>query len=166
MTSLCKEYPSADAACRAVDALRATGVDGRDIQLLTGHPLHDTRHQPVGTYAGSVDPDAPVGTYGGRVVLRRQGTGSYAGDPDRQRQGCYGDADRVVSTTYDDRSDRSRLIGRRRVRRLLGRAGLDNDAIGRTLDQLALGYSVVLVDVAVVSHAHAEAQLERMARAA
>jgi hypothetical protein len=166
MTSLCKEYASEDTACRAVDALRAPGVDGRDIQLLTGHPLHDTRHQPVGTYAGSVGPNAPVGTYGGRVVLRRQGAGSYAGDPDRQRQGCYADADRIMIVTYRDRSERSRLTGSRGVRRLLGRTGLGNDAIKRTLDQLALGYSVVLVDAGVISHSDAEAQLERMARAA
>jgi hypothetical protein len=166
MTSLCREYLSEDTARRAVDALRATGADGREIQLLTGHPLHDTRHQPVGTYAGSADPDAPVGTYGGRVVLRRQGAGSYAGDPDRQRQGSYGDADRVAITTYDDRGERSRLIGRRGVRRLLGRAGLGDDVVERTLDQLALGYSVVLVDVAAISSGQAEAQLERMARAA
>jgi hypothetical protein len=166
MTSLCKEYPSEDTARRAVDALCATGVDERDIQLLTGHRLHDTRDQPVGTYAGSVDPNAPVGTYGGRVVLRRQGAGSYAGDPDRQRQGCYADADGVTIVTYKDRIERSRLTGRRGVRRLLGRAGIDHDVISRTLDQLALGYAVLLVDVAVISHSQAEAQLEGMARAA
>lgn len=166
MTSLCKVYPSEETARRAVEALRAAGVGGPDIQLLTGRPLHDTRHEPVGTYAGSVGPNATVGSYGGRVVLRRQGAGSYAGDPDRQRQGCYADADRVVIITYKDRTERCRLTGRRGMRRLLRRAALDDDTSNRALDELAIGHSVVLVDVAEISLSDAEAQLEQMARAA
>jgi hypothetical protein len=166
MTSLFNVYPSEATARRAVEALRAAGVSGRDIQLLTGRPLHDTRHERVGTYAGSVGPNAPVGTYGGRVVLRRQGAGSYAGDPDRQRQGCYADADRVAIVTYDDSTERSRLTGRRRVRRLLRQATLDDDKSNRALDAIAIGHSVVFVDVAEISPSDAEAQLEQMARAA
>ena len=166
MTSLCKDYPSEETARRAIDALRATGVVGRDIRLLTGHPRHDVRHESVGTYAGWIDPNAPVGTYGGRAVLRRQGAGSYAGDPDRQRQGSYADADRVVVVTYQDRAEHSRLTGRRGVRRLLRRAALGDETIKRTLDALALGHSVVLADVAQISQSDAEAQLARMARAA
>jgi hypothetical protein len=166
MTSLCTLYPSDETARRAVEALRATGVGGRRIQVLTGRPLHDIRDQPVGTYAGSVGPNAPVGTYGGRVVLRRQGAGSYAGDPDRQRQGCYSDSDHVVIITYMDGTERARLTGRRGVRRLLRRAALDDDTRNRALDELAIGHSVVLVDVGEISPSDAEAQLEQMARAA
>jgi hypothetical protein len=57
-----------------------------------GAHLHDVRQEPVGGFAGALSPDAPVGTYAGRVRARRQGAGAYAGDPDRQRQGSFADA--------------------------------------------------------------------------
>jgi len=56
--------------------------------------LNDLRREVVGGYARPVGPNAPIGTYASRVVLRRQGTGSYAGEPDLQRQGSYADVDR------------------------------------------------------------------------
>jgi hypothetical protein len=62
--------------------------------MSTIHEIHDTRREAVGGYAGPVGPNAPVGTYANRVLLRRHGTGSYAGDPDLQRQGSYADVDR------------------------------------------------------------------------
>ena len=40
-----------------------------------------------------------LGTYGGRAVQRREGAGSFAGDPDQQRQGSFADTDRVVIVT-------------------------------------------------------------------
>ncbi len=165
MTSHCKTYPDQDSARRAVAALRAAGVRSRDIRLLTGSPPHDTRHEPVGSYAGSVGPDAPVGTYGDRVLRRDRGTGGFAGDPDRQRQGSYGDADRVVIATYTDRAERSRVTGRRGARRLLRRAAFDENAVSRALDELASGHAIVLIDVAEIT-GDTEAQLEQMARAA
>jgi hypothetical protein len=58
------------------------------------HELHDIRREVVGGYARPVGPYAPIGTYANRVLLRRQGTGSYAGDPQLQRQGSYADVDR------------------------------------------------------------------------
>jgi hypothetical protein len=60
----------------------------------TIHQLHDIRREVVGGYARPVRPNAPIGTYANHVLLRRQGTGSYAGDPDLQRQGSYADVDR------------------------------------------------------------------------
>ena len=62
MTTLCKTFSAEVAARRAVAALRATGVPARDLRLLTGRPLGDTRQQPVGGYAGPFGHDAPVGT--------------------------------------------------------------------------------------------------------
>jgi hypothetical protein len=82
MTTLTKTYPTEVAACRAVEALRATGAAERDISLLAGSAPRDIRREPVGGFAGPAGPDAQVGTYGGRVVQRRQGAGSFAGDPD------------------------------------------------------------------------------------
>ena len=52
---------------------------------------HDVRREPVGWFAGTVTPDAPVGTYGNVRRRRSQGTGTYVGDADRQRQGSFAD---------------------------------------------------------------------------
>ena len=82
MTTLTESYLTDVAARRAVEGLRARGVPARDIRLLTGSRLGDVRREPVGGFAGPVGPDAPVGTYGGRQVLRSQAAGSFAGDPD------------------------------------------------------------------------------------
>jgi hypothetical protein len=55
--------------------------------------VHDVREEPVGAFAGTLAPDAPVGTYGNVRRLRRQGAGTFAGDPDRQRQGSFADGE-------------------------------------------------------------------------
>ena len=97
------------AARRAIEVLRTSGVPARDIRLLADRrPLADVRREPVGGFAGPVAPDAPVGTYGNRPVLRRQGAGGFAGDPDDQRQGSFADADRVVIVTYHGDAERAR----------------------------------------------------------
>jgi hypothetical protein len=57
------------------------------------HEVHDIRREAVGGYAGPVGPVAPIGTFGNRALLRRQGTGSFAGDTDLQRQGSFADVD-------------------------------------------------------------------------
>jgi len=119
MTTLTKTYATEVAARRAVEALRATGVAERDIRLLAGTAPRDIRHEPVGGFAVPVAPDAPIGTYGGRVVQRRQDAGSFAGDPDQQRQGSFADTDRVVIVTYKGDAERARITGLRGARRLL-----------------------------------------------
>ena len=59
--------------------------------MSTIHETHDIRREAVGGYAGPVAPYAPIGTFANGVLLRRQGTGSFAGDPYLQRQGSYAD---------------------------------------------------------------------------
>jgi hypothetical protein len=166
MTTLCKTYSTEVAARRAVEALRATGVPARDIRLLTGREAHDVRREPVGGFAGPVGPDAPVGTYAGSVVLRRQGAGGFAANPDQQRQGSFADTDRVEILTYDDAAERARVTGLRGIRRLLGRAALDDDAVDRAVNELHMGHAVVLVDLREITASEAHAQLEQVARAA
>ena len=166
MATLSKTYLSEDAARRAVRALRAAGVPPRDIRLLTSRPLHDTRREPAGGFAGPIGPDAPVGTYSGRVRRRSQATGSFAGDPDRQRHGSFADVERVVIVTYNDDSESSRVTGYRGVRQLLRRAALDDDAVDRVVQELYIGHKVVLVDVAEIAPSEARAHLEQIARAA
>ena len=58
-----------------------------------GPTLPDVRREPVGSFVGRVDPEDPVGGFGNVPHLRRQGGGAFAGDPDRQRQGSFGDHD-------------------------------------------------------------------------
>jgi hypothetical protein len=179
MTTLTKTYPTEIAARRAVEALRATGAPKRDIRLLAGRAPRDIRHEPVGGFAGPVAPDAPVGgfagpvapdapvgTYGGRVLQRRQGPGSCAGDPDQQRQGSFADTDRVVIVTYTSDAERARITGLRGARRLLRRATLDDDAIDRAVRELHKGHAILLVDPREITASEANAQLETLARAA
>src|SRR5919108_5375744 len=109
MATLCKTFPSEIVAREAAAALRTAGVPGRDIRLLIGCPLHDVRQEPTGGFAGTIGPEAPVGTFAGAVRLRRQGNGSFAGDSDRQRQGSFADAEHDVIVSYQDGAARSRL---------------------------------------------------------
>jgi hypothetical protein len=166
MTTLTKTYPTELAARRAVQALRATGVPERDLRLLAGTAPRDIRREPVGGFAGPVAPDAPVGTYGGRAVERRRGAGSFAGDPDQQRQGSFADTDRVVIVTFKGDAERARITGLRGARRLLSRAALDDDAVDRAVGELHQGHAIVLVDLREIAASEPDARLEKLARAA
>jgi hypothetical protein len=166
MTTLTKTYPTELVARRAVEALRATGVPERDIRLLAGTAPRDIRREPVGGFAGPVAPDAPVGTYGNIRRLRHQGAGSFAGDPDQQRQGSFADTDRVVIVTYKSDAERARITGLRGARRLLRRTALDDDAVDRAVRELHQGHAILLVDLREIAASEADARLERIARAA
>ena len=67
--------------------------DGGVACLVTGRRMSDVREQPVGSFAGVVFPNAPVGTFANVRRRRDQGTGSFFGDADHQRQGSFGDTD-------------------------------------------------------------------------
>jgi hypothetical protein len=171
MTTLSKTYPSEDVARRALEALRAAGVPPRDIRLLTSRPLHDIRREPVGGFAGPIATDAPIGTYAGVAGRRGRGagsfvTGSFAGDPDRQRTGSFADVERVVIVIYKDDAEQSRVTGYRGVRQFLRRAALDDEAVNRAIKELHNGHAVVLVDVAEIAPSEARAHLEEVAQAA
>jgi hypothetical protein len=166
MTTLTRTYATEIAARRAADALRATGVPDRDIRLLAGTAPRDIRHEPVGGFAGPVAPDAPLGTYGGRVVRRRRGAGSFAGDPDRQRQGSFADTDRVLIVIYEGDAERARITGLRGARRLLRRAALDDGAVDRAVGELHQGHTILLVELREIAATDVDARLERLARAA
>jgi hypothetical protein len=166
MTTHCMTFSAEAAARRAVAALRATGVPARDLRVLIGTRLGDTRQEPVGGYAGPFGHGALVGTFGGGVVRRRQGAGGFAGDPDQQRQGSFGNVDRVVIVTYDDAAERARVTGLRGARRRLRRAALGDDAVARAVNELYTGHALVLVDFREIAAGEARDQLEQLARAA
>jgi len=60
---------------------------------LLGFALPDVRGEPVGNFVGRVGPADPVGSFGNVPHLRREGRGTFVGDPDRRRQGSFGDHD-------------------------------------------------------------------------
>jgi hypothetical protein len=171
MATLDKTYPSEDAARRAVAALRAAGVPPRDIRLLTSRPPHDIRREPVGGFAGPIGTDAPIGSYASVPRPRGQGvgsfaTGSFAGDPDSQREGSFADVERVIVVICKDDGEHSRVTGYRGVRQLLRRAALDDEAVDRALKELHIGHAIVLVDVAEIAPSEARAHLEQASQAA
>ena len=75
MAALIRTYPSEEAARRAIEALRAAGVQPGDIRLLTGGPSRDTAGEPRGGFAGPVEAGAPAGSFAGR---KRGQIGSFA----------------------------------------------------------------------------------------
>jgi hypothetical protein len=171
MATLSKTYPSEDAARRTVEALRAAGLPPGDIRLLTSRPLHDIRREPVGGFAGPIGTDAPIGSYASVPRRRGQGigsfaTGSFAGDPDSQREGSFADVERVVVVIYKHDGEHSRVTGYRGVRQLLRRAALDDEAVDRALKELHIGHAVMLVDVAEIAPSEAQAHLEQASQAA
>ena len=146
MTALIRTYPSEPMARRAIEALRVADVSQGVIRLMTGARLGDVRRQQVGSFAGSLEPDARVGTYGSTVVVRRQAHGGFAGDPDRKRQGSFADTDRVVIVSYEGDAERTRITGLGGARRLLARDGLDEATVDRAVGDLHRGQAVVLLD--------------------
>jgi hypothetical protein len=171
MTALIKTYSSEAGARQAAETLRAAAVPPRHIRLLTGRPLRDIRREPRGGFAGPVGPDAPAGSYASVPRRRGQATGSFAtgsftGDPERQRKGSFGDVERVVLVTYTEDAERRRVTSHRGLRRLLRSAGLDDHGVDRARDELNLGHAIVLADVAGIAPSGAQGGLEQVAQAA
>jgi nucleotide-binding universal stress UspA family protein len=164
--TLWQTYSDETAARQAAEALRAAGIPGLNVRLLAGDQVHDVRREVVGAFAGAVGPSARVGTYGDVGRVRRQGAGSFAGDPDRQRQGSFGDADRDVIVSYEDDHVRSRVTGRGALTRLLRSASLPQRGTDRVIDALDAGRSVVLVELHAVDATETRAHLEEGRRAA
>ena len=148
MSTLCKTYSDADEARAAVQRLLAEGAPRRGIRLLTGSPLHDVRAERVGTFAGSIAPDAPVGTFADLPRRRRQGTGSFAGDPDRQRKGSFGDVERDVIVTFERDAEHPRVATHRTLARLLRPVTLEGEPADRLVDELHVGHGLVVTDLA------------------
>ena len=147
MSTLCKTYSDEAHARQAVEHLLASGAPRRAIRLLTGSRLHDVRDERVGTYAGAIDPDAPVGRFAGRPRRRCQGTGSFAGDPDRQRKGSFADVERDVIVTFGGGDEHPRVATHRELTRLLSAVTLDGEPADRLVDELHDGHGLVVAEV-------------------
>jgi hypothetical protein len=171
MAALIETYPTEDDARRAVEALRAAGLQPRHIRLLTSRPPGDASREFLGGFAGPIGTNAPIGTYASVARRRGQGagsfaTGSFAGDPDGQREGSFADVERVVIVICKDDGEHARVTGHRAVRRLLRRAALDDDAVDRAVKELHIGRAAVLVDAAEIAPTALRAHLEQAVQAA
>ncbi|HEY7619245.1 MAG TPA: hypothetical protein VH834_05695 [Solirubrobacteraceae bacterium] len=159
MATFCKTYPDAAAAEEAVAELRAAGVPDHAIRMLAGQGLHDIRREPVGMWARTLRPDAPVGTYANRKRLRRQGYGTFAGDPDSQRKGSFADADRDVVVTYDG-GEHAHVAGRQELMRLLHDWHVVDADAEHVIDELHAGHATVVVEISDLPPDAVRARLE------
>ncbi len=159
MAALCRSYASQGEALQAVDAVLGAGIPGEDVLVLIGESPNDVHEEQVGEFAGPTEPDAPVGEFAGGPVPRGSHTGAFAGG--EQRGGSFADTDRELLTTYPDGVERMRVLGHRRITRLLTDAGLDEATAKRDVDALHRGLVLVLVDVAEHDTDRVAALLER-----
>jgi hypothetical protein len=146
VSTLCKTYSDPDEAREAVARMLAAGAPRRGLRLLSGLPMHDVRAERVGTFAGSIGPDAPVGRFAGRPRRRCQGTGTFAGDPDRQRKGCFADVERDVIVTFGRDAEHPRVATHRALTRMLRSVTLDGEPADRLVDELHDGHGLVIAE--------------------
>jgi nucleotide-binding universal stress UspA family protein len=165
-TTVCVTYPDEALARHAVHALSAAGVPPQDIVLLTGPRIHDIRDETVGGFAAGVEPTSPVGTYAGPARLRRRGAGGFAGDPDQQRQGSFGDADVDATISCLDGAGKVRVGDDVGLRQLLRDAALPETAADRVIGELRTGHAVMLVRTDEITAIDARQWLKQAARAA
>jgi hypothetical protein len=147
MPTLCTTCSSFAAAERAVEELTAAGVSDRDIAVIVGSRWHDLRSEVAGGFAGAVAADAPVGRFAGPPLPRWHAAGSFYGDPDRQRQGSFADAERDVLVSYDHGAPRSRVTGDQETGRLLAAANLNDRVARRVIDELHRDRALVIAEI-------------------
>jgi hypothetical protein len=146
VAALCRSYASQGEALEAVQAVLSAGIPGEDVLVLMGEHARDAHEEPVGEFAGPVEPGAPVGEFAGGPVPEGSSTGSFAGG--EHRGGSFADTERELLTSYPDGVERMRVTGHRRITRLLKDAGLDDATVKRDVDGLHRGLVLILVDVA------------------
>ena len=168
MVTLCRAYTSTEDAENAIERLLAAGVPETGIQLIMGVAIKDARDKPIGTWAGTTTPDAlTVGTYANTVRSGRAATGTFAGEPDKQRRGAFSDVDRDTVTTYRSGEKRTRIASHRRLEKLLVDAGLDRALATANVRALHAGRVLVLVQSeSALDHIDAQHSQETLRAAA
>jgi hypothetical protein len=160
MATLYRAYTSTDDAENAIERLVSAGVPAIRIELIMGHAVQDARDAPIGTFAGTTTPDAgTVGSYANIAHSGREATGTFAGDPDKQRRGAFSDTDRDTVTTYQSGVKRTGIASHHRLEQILVDAGLDEATATANVGALHAGRVLVLVqsesaldDIAAVIH--------------
>ena len=146
MATLYRAYTSTHDAESAIERLLSAGVPAIRIELIMGHAVQDARDAPIGTFAGTTTADAQtVGSYANIAHSGREAIGTFAGDPDKQRRGSFGDIDRDTVTTYQSGVKRTRIASHRRLKKILLDAGLDQATATADVDTLHAGRVLVLV---------------------
>jgi hypothetical protein len=146
MVTLCRAYASTHDAESAVQRLLSSDAPGIHIELIMGHAVEDARCAPIGTFAGTTTPESEtVGSFGDRGRSGREASGTFAGDPDGQRRGAFGDADRDTVSDYGARVTRTRIASHHGLEKLLVAAGLDRPTARANVRALHAGRVLVLV---------------------
>src|SRR3954471_6132059 len=135
MPTTCSAYVTEDEARTALDRLLATGVAGDSVRVLMGTPLRDHPDERVGPFPANGDDDR-VGAFAGSPGSSREAMGSFAGDPEAQRRGGFGDLDRETVTSYHDGVPHIHIASHRNLKKMLVEAGLDADAAEADVDAL------------------------------
>jgi hypothetical protein len=146
VAALCRSYATHGEALEAVQAMLGAGVPGEDVLVLMGERRHDAHEEQVGEFAGPTEPGAPVGEFAGPAEPQGTPTGAFAGGV--HRGGSFADTDSEVVSNYPEGVERMRVVGHRRITRLLRDAGLDDATAKRDVEELHQGLVLVLVDVA------------------
>jgi hypothetical protein len=157
VATLCKTFPTTETALLAADALSTAGVPTSDLVVLIGHPYQDVRTEPVGGFGGPINPDAPFGTYAGPPRLRWRAAGGFIAHPDEQRQGSFGDVDRILRVTGQGGDRHVEAIDDHSVCRLLTEAQLPDEVARRMVRHLHGGDAVMFVQLTHVDLDTAEA---------
>jgi hypothetical protein len=146
MVTLCRAYTSTDDAEDAIERLLSAGMPASRIELIMGHAVEDARDAPIGTFAGTTTADAEtVGSYGNVAHSGMEASGTFAGDPEEQRRGAFGDTDRDTVRDYGSGAKRTRIASHHRLEQILMHAGLDRAAAAANVHALHAGRVLVLV---------------------
>ena len=146
MVTLHRAYESTYDAEIAIERLLSADVPAVRIELIAGRAFGDARDTPIGTFARTTTAEAAiVGSYGDVAHSGRVAMGTFAGDPDKQRRGSFGDVDRDTVTTYQSGVKRTRIALHHRLRKILADAGLDEAAAAAEVDALHAGRVLVVV---------------------
>ena len=159
MTMLCKTCADAETARRLADALTAAGVDAMNIELLVGPRYHDIRDEPVGGFAGMVEPDARVGKFTGSR-RRWQAAGGFISGSDRRRKGSFADLGGVTVVSCDDTGTHVRRTPDAGAARVLRDARVPDATAGRILNELHDGHAVLLAEVEALDARISDALIE------
>lgn len=157
MATLCMTFPTTKSALDAAEALSGAGVPAGDTGVLIGHRYHDVRTERVGGFGGPIGPDAPFGKYAGPPRLRWRTAGGFIVHPDDQRQGTFGDVDRILSVSRQDGNQRVEAIDDDSAHRLLTGAHVPDDAARRMVRHLHEGDAIMFVQLNNVDLGTAEA---------
>ena len=146
MATLCHAYTSTQDAENAIERLLSAGVPATGIELIVGHAVEDARDAPVGTFDGTTTANAaPVCPYADVAHSEREAAGTFAGDPDTQRRGSYGDTDRDTVTTSRSGARRTRIASHHSLEQRLVNAGLDPAHAAAEVHALHAGRVLVLI---------------------